>query len=212
MPYAALLLDLDGTLVDSEPCHFAAHFRFLSTVGIPVTQADVEGNVGKGDRVFYRSLMAQYGIVGDADAWVARKTDMLLDIYREQGLHLRPGVVGLLERAAARGLYGYVVTSAERRVAAMSLTVTGLAQRLSARVCHEDVTHHKPDPEPYLLAATRLSVPPARCLVIEDSPSGVRAGKAAGCTVIGFAGVISASELSAAGADQVVTHLDQVAL
>ena len=212
MPYAALLLDLDGTLVDSEPCHFAAHLRFLATVAMPVTQADLEGNVGKGDRVFYRSLMARHGVVGDADAWVERKTDMLLDIYREQGLHLRPGVMGLLERAAARGLFGYVVTSAERRVATMSLTVTGLAQRLAARVCHEDVAHHKPDPEPYLLAAKRLSVPPAHCLVIEDSPSGVRAGKAAGCTVIGFAGVISGDHLRAAGADRVISHLDQAAL
>jgi sugar-phosphatase len=118
----------------------------------------------------------------------------------------------LLERAATRGLYGLVVTSAERRVAAMSLAVTGLAQRLAARVCREDVIHQKPDPEPYLLAAERLSVPPARCLVIEDSPSGVLAGKAAGCTVIGFAGVISGDQLLAAGAERVITHLDQVAL
>ena len=212
MAYAALLLDLDGTLVDSEPCHFAAHYQFLPTVGVPVTQADVESNVGKGDRVFYRTLMARYGVVGDADAWVARKTDLLLAGYRERGLQLRPGVMGLLERAATRGLYGYVVTSAERRVAAMSLAVTGLAQRLAARVCHEDVIHQKPDPEPYLLAAERLSVPPARCLVIEDSPSGVLAGKAAGCTVIGFAGVISGDQLLAAGAERVITHLDQVVL
>jgi HAD superfamily hydrolase (TIGR01509 family) len=212
MPFAALLLDLDGTLVDSEPCHFAAHFRFLATVQVPVTQADVEGNVGKGDRVFYRALMGQHGISGDADAWVERKTDMLLDIYREQGLTLRPGVLGFLERAAGKGLFSHIVTSAERRVAAMSLNVTGLAQRLSARICHEDVVRHKPDPEPYLLAASRLSVPPARCLVIEDSPSGVRAGKAAGCTVIGFAGVIPSEQLLAAGADRVVTHLDHVAL
>jgi HAD superfamily hydrolase (TIGR01509 family) len=212
MAYAALLLDLDGTLVDSEPCHFAAHYQFLTTVGVPVTQADIESNVGKGDRVFYRSLMTRYGVVGDADAWVERKTDLLLAIYREQGLQLRPGVMDLLERAATRGLYGLVVTSAERRVAAMSLAVTGLAQRLAARVCREDVIHQKPDPEPYLLAAERLSVPPARCLVIEDSPSGVLAGKAAGCTVIGFAGVISGDQLLAAGAERVITHLDQVAL
>lgn len=212
MTPAALLLDLDGTLVDSEPCHFAAHARLLATFGMSVTQADFEGHVGTGDRAFYRALMARHGVVGDADAWVERKTDLLLDIYREQGLHLRPGVMGLLERAAARGLYGYVVTSAERRVAALSLAVTGLAQRLAARLCYEDVLRHKPDPEPYLLAAARLSVPPAHCLVIEDSPSGVRAGKAAGCTVLGFAGVISGDRLLAAGADRVITHLDQVAL
>lgn len=210
MAHAALFLDLDGTLVDSEPRHFDAHERFLASVGIPVTHDDVVGNVGKGDRVFYRALMERAGVTGDPAQWVERKTALLMSMYRTEGLALRPGVVGLLERAAVAGLFCHVVTSAERCLAALSLEVTGLAARLPARVCYEDVVRHKPHPDPYLLAAERLSVPPGRCLVIEDSPSGVRAGKAAGCTVIGFAGIIPAQELRAAGADRIVTHLDEV--
>ena len=212
MRYAALLLDLDGTLVDSEPLHFAAHKRFLASVGMPVTQEDVVGNVGKGDGVFYRYLMAKNGITGDPDAWVERKTELLMAMYRTEGLALRPGVQGLLERAAARGIFAYVVTSAEQRLARLTLEVTGLFPRLSARVCYEDVAKHKPAPDPYLLAATRLSVPPEHCLVIEDSPSGVRAGKAAGCTVFGYPGVLPPEALSAAGADRLLDHLDQVDL
>ncbi len=212
MRYAAVLLDLDGTLVDSEPRHFAAHKRFLASVGVPVTQSDVEGNVGKGDGVFYRYLIAKTGVVGNPDQWVERKTELLMEMYRREGLALRPGVHALLERAAAQGVYAYVVTSAEQRLARLSLEVTGLLQRLPARVCYEDVVNHKPAPDPYLLAARRLSVPPERCLVIEDSPSGIRAGKAAGCTVIGYPGVLSPESLRAAGADSLVEHLDQVRL
>jgi HAD superfamily hydrolase (TIGR01509 family) len=210
MSYAALLLDLDGTLVDSEPCHFAAHRRFLADVGVAVSEAELAGNVGKGDAVFYRSLMARDGVVADAADWVRRKTNVLMDLYRREGLALRPGATALLRRAAADGVFAHVVTSAERQLAALSLEVTGLAARLPVRICHEDVVHHKPNPEPYLLAASRLGVPPNRCLVVEDSPSGVRSGKAAGCRVIGCVGIIPAEQLHAAGADQVVTTLDAV--
>lgn len=210
MPYAALLLDLDGTLVDSEPRHFEAHRRFLAQVNVAVSEADLAGNVGKGDAVFYRALMARDGVVADAAAWVERKTELLMSMYRSEGLALRPGAQGLLQRAAKSGIFAHVVTSAERRLAALSLEVTGLAERLPARICHEDVVRHKPDPEPYLLAASRLGVPPSRCLVVEDSPSGVRSGKAAGCRVIGCAGIIPAERLHEAGADQVVTTLDAV--
>ena len=207
---AALLLDLDGTLVDSEPCHFEAHKRFLATVQMPVTHKDVVGNVGKGDQVFYRELLARTKRTADVAAWVHSKTEVLISMYRNGGLALRPGVIGMLDRARASGVFAHVVTSAERQLAALSLEVTGLAQRLPARVCYEDVIEHKPKPEPYLLAASRLSVPPARCLVIEDSISGVKAGVAAGCTVIGFVGIISADDLRAAGAHRVVTTLDEV--
>ena len=207
---AALLLDLDGTLVDSEPCHFEAHKRFLASVEMPVTQDDVIGNVGKGDLVFYHSLLARAGRTADVEAWVHAKTAVLIGMYRSGGLALRPGVTGLLARASASGVFAHVVTSAERELAALSLEVTGLAQRLPARVCYEDVIEHKPNPAPYLLAASRLSVPPAQCLVIEDSISGVKAGVAAGCTVIGFVGIISADDLRAAGAHRTVTTLDEV--
>lgn len=207
---AALLLDLDGTLVDSEPCHFEAHKRFLASVQMPVTQDDVVGNVGKGDLVFYRSLLERAGRTADVAAWVQAKTEVLIAMYRSGGLALRPGVTGMLARASASGVFAHVVTSAERQLAALSLEVTGLARRLPARVCYEDVVEHKPNPEPYLLAASRLSVPPAHCLVIEDSISGVKAGVAAGCTVIGFVGVIPGSALLAAGASRVVDTLDDV--
>ena len=201
---------MDGTIVDSEPRHFEAHKRFLASVQMPVSHADVVGNVGKGDQVFYRSLLERTGRTADVVDWVQRKTDVLMGMYRSDGIDLRPGVLGLLAHAAESGVFTHVVTSAERELAALTLTVTGLAQRLPARICHEDVISHKPNPEPYLLAAARLSVPPARCVVIEDSLSGVKAGVAAGCQVVGFVGIISADELRAAGAHYTVMTLDEV--
>ena len=213
MPVAALLLDLDGTLVDSEPCHFRAHEIFLARHGIAVTQADLLGNIGKGDPEFFALLAARHGLDVDLPAWVAAKTEVLLGIYRAAALPCQPGVAALLEHATSEGIACCIVTSSERLVAAEALASAGLAARLPMRICREDTLRHKPDPAPYLLAASRLGVPPAACLVIEDSVSGVRAAVAAGMPAIGFAGLIPAEHLREAGALGTITdHADLVPL
>ena len=207
---AALLLDLDGTLVDSEPRHIRAHLRFLAGVGLAVTEADCLANIGKGDRSFYRLLRERAGRTdGDPDEWVEGKTDVLIDLYRTEGLPLQPGVTALLDRAWRAGIPCQVVTSAERRLAVAALEATGLSQRLPARVCFEDVTRPKPNPDPYLLAARRLGLPPSRCWVIEDSVTGATAGMAAGCVTWAVAGLVPADRLADTGA-RVVNSIDQV--
>ncbi|MCK6489168.1 MAG: HAD family phosphatase [Planctomycetes bacterium] len=207
---AAVFLDLDGTLVDSEPLHFEAHRRFLSTVGVAVSEADLQGNIGRGDRTFYQDLMRRSGVSGDAAAWVERKTDVLIGIYQELGLRLRPGAEKLLDRCAAAGICCVVVTSADRRLCRAALAATRLSQRLAIRVCHEDVVRHKPDPAPYLLAAERMGLPPARCLAVEDSESGVKAARAAGCRVVGLRGLVSDGRLLVAGAHRLVSTLADI--
>ncbi|HYE05157.1 MAG TPA: HAD family phosphatase [Planctomycetota bacterium] len=207
---AALLLDMDGTLVDTEPLHFTAHKRFLASQSMPVTQADVIDNVGKGDRSFFTALAARVGRTIDAAAWVQAKTDILLELYATQGVARQPGVDRLLDYAWREGIACCVVTSATRRVAIATLAAAGLAERLPSRVCAEDTIAHKPDPAPYLLACRRLDVPPAACVAIEDSLSGVAAARAAGCVTIGFAGLIPAEQLMAAGAMATVIDLAQL--
>lgn len=204
-PIAALLLDLDGTIVDSEPWHFRAHGIFLARQGVAVTRDELVGNIGKGDPEFYAFLAARHGLRPDIPAWVAEKTEVLLGLYRSEPLPRQPGVAALLDHAFAEGIPCCIVTSSERRVAAAALASCGLATRLPMRICREDTPRHKPDPGPYLLAAARLGIPPASCLVIEDSISGVRAAVAAGIATIGFAGLIPAESLRAAGAVRTVS-------
>jgi HAD superfamily hydrolase (TIGR01509 family) len=209
-PPAALLLDMDGTLLDTEPLHFAAHRRFLATVGIVPSEEDLVGNVGKGDRTFYRDLMQRAGVVGDAAAWVAQKTDVLIDIYRSQGVPVRPGAHELLDHAAVEGVPTVLVTSSERRLAEAALEVSGLARRLPMRICAEDVARHKPHPDPFLLAVSRLGVSPGRSLAVEDSGSGVAAAHAAGCTVVGVRGHVPEAELRRRGACLIIDRMDEL--
>jgi HAD superfamily hydrolase (TIGR01509 family) len=210
MTPAALFLDLDGTLVDSEPLHFRSHREFLSSQGITAHDDSFSANIGKGDRQFYEDLIAAHSVKGDAVEWVQQKTALLMQIYRQEGLPGRPGVNELLERALQLGIACVVVTSSTRALCSLSLEVVGLAKRLPCRICHEDTMGHKPDPAPYLLAARRLSVPSERCVVIEDSISGVISGKSAGCSVIGFPGLVSSQDLLDAGAQRCVQSLSEV--
>jgi HAD superfamily hydrolase (TIGR01509 family) len=205
--FAAILLDFDGTTVDSEPKHCRAHQLFLSAQGIDISESEVMGNIGKSDRLFYLELMRRFNKTGDVMAWMAGKTEILKEMYRTEGLDLRPGIVELLEDAARLGVPVCLVTSTEREVAALGLQVVGLDRRIAARVCYEDVVQRKPHPEPYLLAAKRLGVPAGRCLVLEDSPNGVRSGVASGATTIGLVGIIPQADLLKAGAAWCVESL-----
>lgn len=204
---AALLLDMDGTLVDSEPVHIRAHAEYLAGRGVAVTHEDLVGNIGKGDLIFYRDLAARSGVPCDPEVWVAEKTELLHRMYRRDRLSVQPGVQALLDRAWAEGIACCVVSNSSRESVRLALESAGLAPRLPARVCFEDTVAHKPDPAPYLLASGRLACPAARCTVIEDSPSGVRAGRAAGARVIAVAGLVPAAALAQAGAHLVVPSL-----
>jgi HAD superfamily hydrolase (TIGR01509 family) len=101
---------------------------------------------------------------------------------RREGIPQRPGARELLAEVAAAGLPHALVTSSERRFMDEVLASTGL--RFDALVCADDVTLTKPDPEPYLLAAKLVGVPPGDCFALEDSPNGVASAQAAGCRVI----------------------------
>jgi beta-phosphoglucomutase-like phosphatase (HAD superfamily) len=207
---AALLIDLDGTLLDTEPLHFEAHTRFLATKGIIPTQAELVGNIGKGDVEFYTEYMQRTGLSGDPVAWVAEKTRILVGIYGEQGVRIHAGGAELLEFAFRHGVPCMIVTSSERALARAALQSAGLEQRLTMRICREDTIRHKPHPEPYLLACMRLGLPAQRCQVIEDSPSGIASARTAGCPVVAVTGHIPDEALLLAGAQRVLTRLDDV--
>jgi HAD superfamily hydrolase (TIGR01509 family) len=208
--FSALLLDLDGTLVDSEPRHCTAHRQFLASQGIEASEEIIYGNIGKGDREFFTVLARMHDRQIDALDWCRRKTAILMSLYASEPLSVRAGVANLLDHAQKLGMRSCVVTSSERAVADLALRSSGLQARLPLRICYEDTAEHKPDPAPYLLATERLGVRAAECLAIEDSISGVRSAATAGITVIGFAGLVPAADLMRAGAARSVLDLNEV--
>ena len=199
MAFAAILFDLDGTLVDSERETAEAMARALVRHrGIAITQADRDFIIGRSWVAIHERLAAAYPELGWSLAELAEATAIVREeVLAELGVTVLPGARDIRRIGEPRAL----VTGSSRREAAQMLAHLGLAEVFPVIVAAEDVPRSKPHPDGYLRAAAVLGVDPARCLVIEDSAAGIAAGRAAGCTVVG----VRAGNFH--GQDQSLAHL-----
>jgi HAD superfamily hydrolase (TIGR01509 family) len=186
--FDAVIFDLDGTLVDSERLTQAAGIEAFGELGVRVDPAFLHGLIGKDDATGARLIRAAFPEVDIAAfdaAWLAA-----VDRHMARDLPLKPGARDLLARIAQPMA---LATSSTRRQADRKLARTGLGVHFRHVVTFDDVTRPKPAPEPYLLAAARLGVPPARCLAFEDSEPGAMSAHAAGMTVVQVPDLVPAS-------------------
>ncbi|MEV5440457.1 HAD-IA family hydrolase [Streptomyces sp. NPDC052682] len=192
----ALLFDNDGTLVSSLASVDRCWTRWAAEYGITAEEfARVELHGRPAVEIAAELLPA--AVVPEA---VARIEDLEVADVPNGGVHLLPGTREFLDSLPADRWA--VVTSATRRLAEARLDAVGILPK--TMVAADDVTRGKPDPEPYLLAARALGVDPARCVVFEDAPAGLAAGRAAGMTTVALTTTHQAHELPA---DLVVGNL-----
>ena len=180
----AVLFDMDGLLVDSEPLWFVVERQVAGWLGAQWGEADQQALLGGSlpRTVSYFLGKAAEPVTAsreDVARWLVQGMERLIG---ERGLPLRPGAAALRTALDAAGVPCALVTASSRAIMEAVLRVTGL--HFGVSVCGEDVRRGKPDPAPYLLAAARLGVPPRGCVVLEDSPAGVASARAAGCPVI----------------------------
>jgi len=178
----ALLWDMDGTLVDTEPSWIAAEYELVESFGGRWSDAHAHSLVGQ-------PLLVSAGYIrehGNVPLPPAEIVDRLLEVVIAQvkrRTDWRPGIGRLLAEARAAGIPMAMVTMSYRNLAG------AVAEQLPAGtfdtlVCGDDVSNGKPHPECYLLAAQRLGVNPEFCVAIEDSPTGITAAENAGCVVV----------------------------
>ncbi|CAL9393687.1 HAD family hydrolase [Streptomyces sp. enrichment culture] len=192
----ALLFDNDGTLVSSLDSVQRCWTRWAGEYGITAEQfARVELHGRPAAEIAADLLPA--AVVPQA---VARIEQLEVEDVPNGGVHLLPGTRDFLDALPADRWA--VVTSATRRLAEARLDAVGILAK--TLVAADDITRGKPDPEPYLLGARALGVDPAACVVFEDAPAGLQAGRAAGMRTVALATTHRPGELDA---DLVVTDL-----
>ena len=195
---AALLFDLDGTLVDSDAAHLRAFQRVFATHGVAVDKQSYFRRIhGSDNSAIGRDFLPHLSEAEQAEALAAKEAR-----YREDLGAIEPiaGIDALLDFAAARGLRSAVVTNAPRANVAAVLGALGLAARLPLWVIGVELARAKPDPLPYQTALTRLGAEADRSIAFEDSLSGLGAAKGAGLAVVGLTTTLAADRLLAAGA------------
>ena len=178
----AVLFDLDGVLVDSRPQHMAAWQQLARERGLKHAEDYFHRTFGLRNDAIIGGLAS--GLTAeDVRAMAERKEEL----FREQArgrIQPLPGVRELLSFLADHDVPAAIVTSTPRANLTMILDTLDLPGRFDALVAEEDAAKGKPDPEGFLVAAQRLGVAPADCVVIEDAPAGIQAAKAVGMRAI----------------------------
>ncbi|HSP60923.1 MAG TPA: HAD-IA family hydrolase [Ornithinimicrobium sp.] len=195
--FEAVLFDNDGTLTDSRGAVVRAWTAWARHHEIPLTRfGDFHGVPSRG----IVARVAPHLDVETATADIDRR-----ELADAEGVVALPGA---REALAAVGARAAIVTSAGRDLAVLRLDAAGLTPPATV-VTADDITRGKPDPQPFLLGARMLGVDPARCLVVEDAPAGLQAGRAAGAATLAVTTTSELHELRGL-ADAVVTDLSQV--
>ena len=180
---AAVLWDMDGTLVDTEPYWFAAEHQLVESFGNTWSEEHAHAVVGF-DLLDTAAYIIEHGGVDLPPRVVVEYLlDSVITSCRQR-LPWRPGARELLDELHSLGIPCALVTMSWRRFAEAVLEQLPRPS-FEVTVFGDEVAHGKPHPEPYLRAASLLNVEPSMCVAIEDSPTGVASAQAAGCRVIG---------------------------
>lgn len=201
----AVLWDMDGTLLDSSEYHWQSWRETLAAESYELSREKFASFFGQ------RNDMILHGIFGpDYPASDLRrvsdiKEEMYRELLRAGGIELLPGVERWLKSLRREGWKQAIASSAPLLNIEAILDVLNLRNVFDAVVTAEDVERGKPDPQVFLAAAEKVSVPPSRCIVVEDAPAGTEAGRRAGMRTIGIL-----SEHFALQADIVVRTLEEL--
>jgi HAD superfamily hydrolase (TIGR01509 family) len=202
-----VVFDCDGTLVDSEPLSGEAWRRAVAPYGYAVTDADLAACLGIPYLRTHAFLGERVDLPDPQTFWPQLRRELFALI--DAGLPRFADAVQALEDLRARGVPVAVASSSVRERLDHTLASAGLA--FSVSIAGDEVEHGKPAPDMFLAAAERLGVAPARCVVVEDSPPGVAAGRAAGMPTLGVCRV-PGHEAALGQADRVVHSVSAEAI
>ena len=196
---------MDGTLIDSAGYHWLTWRDTLAREGHTLTEEQFASWFGQRNDAILRRYLGDEITTGDVRRIGDAKEAAYREMVREQGIEPLPGVRQWLLRLRDAGWQQAVASSAPHANIEAILEVLQVAHCFQAVVSAEEVPHGKPAPDVFLLAAERLGVPPSRCVVVEDAPAGVEAGRRGGMRTIGITSMSRRLD-----ADIVVASLDQL--
>lgn len=200
---AAILFDLDGTLVNTDPLHYKAWQEMLREYGLEIDEAFYTRRIsGRLNPAIIQDILPRLSLE-EGEQFAEQKEAR----FRELASELKPlaGLSDVLDWTEECGLKRAVVTNAPRKNAHFMLRALGLTNAFTTVILAEEAGAGKPDPAPYHLALRNLDITPESAIAFEDSPSGIRSSVGAGICTIGIASTHNPEDLCDSGAEMVVT-------
>lgn len=212
MTVKAVLFDMDGVLLDSEPFHDETNLVLLRKYGVEADKSVTNPYIGRTSLELWMALKERFHLPATVEELIEEQWATNIRNLPSSGIGRSEGLDALLAFLSENGIRSTVASSSRRGFVEVVLDHLKLSSYMEGYTCGEEVKKSKPEPDIFLLAAGKLGVLPEECVVIEDSTAGVRAGLAAGMFTIGYINPTSDGQ-DVTPADQVVRHLaDAVAV
>lgn len=209
MPIKAVLFDMDGVLLDSEPLHVVINSEIYKDLGITIDQDLINEFVGRTSSERWKRIKAKFGLEHTVEQLSDRQWNALIKALQDSELRSSAGLDTLLAYMKENGIRATIASASAGSFVEAVIEYLGLRDVMEGATTGDEVVHCKPAPDIFLLAAQKLGVPPSECLVIEDSSAGVRAGKAAGMFTVGYKNPTSPGQ-DLSPADTVVDNLADI--
>jgi beta-phosphoglucomutase len=207
---AAILFDLDGTIVNTDPIHYQAWQQMLARYGIEIDEKFYKSRIsGRLNPEIVKDILPQLSA-----AEGQKFADDKEALFRQLAPNLQPlsGFAELIAWTEAHQLKRALVTNAPRLNAEFVLEVLGIKEAFNTVILAEECTAGKPDPTPYQVALNKLGIDADKAIALEDSPSGIRAAVAAGIPTIGIASTHNPQLLQEIGAFMVIPDFTDLQL
>jgi len=209
MPIKAVLFDMDGVLLDSEPLHVKINSEIYRELGIVVDDTLVSEFVGRTSSDRWTRIIDRFHLANTVEELSGRQWNALIAALRDSGLGPSVGLDVLLSFLKEKHIRATIGSASKGTFVEAVIDYLQLRGDMEGSTTGDEVIHCKPSPDIFLLAAKKLGIDPPQCLVIEDSSAGVAAGKAAGMYVVGYENPTSpGQDLSLA--DKTVRNLAEV--
>jgi beta-phosphoglucomutase family hydrolase len=206
----AVIFDMDGVLVNSEPHHIVLEKRLFNDIGIVVSEEEHLSYMGKPAARMWQEIKQNKGLKNSQKELTEKHREAAGRYFEElDKLEPEEGLIELLEELYSRNIPLAVASSSTKNIIDIILRKTGLRDFFKVVVSAEDVENGKPSPDIFLHAAELLGVKPEKCVVIEDSQNGIKAAKAAGMFCVAYIGTTDGNA-DTGNADAVIGHFKEL--
>jgi beta-phosphoglucomutase len=186
-PVKAVIFDMDGVLVNTEPHHLVIEKKLFADLRLNISKEEHGSYLGKSSLQMWKEIAERHSLNDEPELLARKNSEAIISYFSKPGMiDLIPGVKNTLEMIFTQGIPMAIASSSETSVIDLFISSVGLEKYFQHRMSTEIVGKSKPEPDVYLFTSWLLSVDPAECLVIEDSPNGIMAAKSAGMYCIAY--------------------------